>query len=112
MRQAKIAVAGATGRLGRHVVEVLGAEGHEVVPIARSADVDRAHLIDEHVSPGSVQVDFRAEDRGLRGSGHRGDDKRGEQDPVALDRDRVPGAALLMPGGVLGGPQPVQVTTH
>ena len=40
MRPAKIAVAGATGRLGRHVVEVLGAEGYEVVPIARSAGVD------------------------------------------------------------------------
>jgi dTDP-4-dehydrorhamnose reductase len=40
MQRAKIAVAGATGRLGRHVVEVLGAEGHEVVPIARSAGVD------------------------------------------------------------------------
>jgi len=40
MRQAKIAVAGATGRLGRHVVGVLGAAGHEVVPISRSAGVD------------------------------------------------------------------------
>src|SRR6266480_8106054 len=40
MRQAKIAVAGATGRLGRHVVGVLGAAGHKVVPISRSAGVD------------------------------------------------------------------------
>ena len=40
MQPAKIAVAGATGRLGRHVVGVLGAAGHEVVPISRSADVD------------------------------------------------------------------------
>jgi uncharacterized protein YbjT (DUF2867 family) len=40
MQQAKIAVAGATGRLGRHVVDVLGAAGHEVVPISRSVDVD------------------------------------------------------------------------
>ena len=40
MHQAKIAVAGATGRLGRHVVGVLGAAGHEVVPISRSAGVD------------------------------------------------------------------------
>ena len=36
----KIAVAGATGRVGRHVVEILAAEGHEVVPISRSAGVD------------------------------------------------------------------------
>jgi uncharacterized protein YbjT (DUF2867 family) len=36
----KIAVAGATGRVGRHVVEVLEADGHEVVPISRSHGVD------------------------------------------------------------------------
>jgi nucleoside-diphosphate-sugar epimerase len=31
----KIAVAGATARVGRHLVAVLEAEGHEVVPISR-----------------------------------------------------------------------------
>jgi uncharacterized protein YbjT (DUF2867 family) len=36
----KIAVSGATGRLGRPLVEVLEAQGHEVVPIARSKGVD------------------------------------------------------------------------
>ena len=36
----KIAVAGATGRLGRHVVEVLQGQGHEVVPISRAQGVD------------------------------------------------------------------------
>jgi len=36
----KIAVAGATGRVGRHVVDVLESEGHEVVPISRSGGVD------------------------------------------------------------------------
>ena len=36
----KIAVAGATGRVGRHVVDVLEANGHEVVYIARSTGVD------------------------------------------------------------------------
>ncbi len=36
----RIAVAGATGRVGRHVVEVLEAAGHEVVPISRSHGVD------------------------------------------------------------------------
>ena len=36
----RIAVAGATGRVGRHVVEVLRANGHEVVPIARATGVD------------------------------------------------------------------------
>jgi uncharacterized protein YbjT (DUF2867 family) len=38
--QRKIAVAGATGRVGRHVVDVLHEQGHEVVPISRSNGVD------------------------------------------------------------------------
>ena len=36
----KIAVAGATGRVGRHVVDVLEAGGHDVVAISRSTGVD------------------------------------------------------------------------
>ena len=40
MQQPKIAVAGATGQVGRHVVDLLTAAGHEVVPISRSAGVD------------------------------------------------------------------------
>jgi uncharacterized protein YbjT (DUF2867 family) len=36
----KIAVAGATGRVGRHVVDVLNERGHDVVAISRSAGVD------------------------------------------------------------------------
>src|ERR687888_2111637 len=36
----KIAVAGATGRVGRHVVELLRARGHEVVAMSRSTGVD------------------------------------------------------------------------
>jgi uncharacterized protein YbjT (DUF2867 family) len=36
----KIAVTGATGRVGRHVVDVLESGGHEVVPISRSGGVD------------------------------------------------------------------------
>jgi uncharacterized protein YbjT (DUF2867 family) len=36
----RIAVAGATGRVGRHIVSVLTEQGHHVVPIARSAGVD------------------------------------------------------------------------
>ena len=37
---ARIAVAGATGRVGRHVVDVLEGDGHEVVAISRSRGVD------------------------------------------------------------------------
>ena len=36
----KIGVAGATGRVGRHVVDVLQAEGHDVVAMSRSGGVD------------------------------------------------------------------------
>jgi uncharacterized protein YbjT (DUF2867 family) len=36
----KIAVAGATGRVGRHVVDVLEERGYDVVAISRSAGVD------------------------------------------------------------------------
>jgi len=39
-REKKIAVAGATGRLGHHTVEVLRERGHEVVPISRGTGVD------------------------------------------------------------------------
>jgi uncharacterized protein YbjT (DUF2867 family) len=45
----RIAVTGATGRVGRHVVDVLEAGGHEVVPISRSTGVDvitRAGLVE------------------------------------------------------------------
>ena len=36
----KIAVAGATGRVGHHIVDVLQARGHDVVPMSRSQGVD------------------------------------------------------------------------
>lgn len=39
-QHSKIAVAGATGRLGRHVVDVLREQGHEVVEMSRSQGVD------------------------------------------------------------------------
>jgi uncharacterized protein YbjT (DUF2867 family) len=40
MAREKIAVAGATGRLGHHAVEILRERGHEVVPISRGNGVD------------------------------------------------------------------------
>jgi uncharacterized protein YbjT (DUF2867 family) len=40
METRKIAVTGATGRVGRHVVDVLSAQGHEVVPASRTTGVD------------------------------------------------------------------------
>jgi uncharacterized protein YbjT (DUF2867 family) len=40
MAAMKIAVAGATGRLGPHIVDVLEERGHEVVPMSRATGVD------------------------------------------------------------------------
>ncbi|WP_049566908.1 SDR family oxidoreductase [Nonomuraea sp. SBT364] len=40
MSTMKLAVAGATGRLGRHVVDVLTERGHQVVPMSRATGVD------------------------------------------------------------------------
>ena len=40
MAAKKIAVAGATGRVGHHVVDVLTERGYEVVPMSRSGGVD------------------------------------------------------------------------
>ena len=37
MSSMRIAVAGATGTVGRHVVAVATERGHEVVPLARAA---------------------------------------------------------------------------
>src|SRR5438046_2812838 len=39
-RSQKIAVTGATGRVGSHLVEILARRGHDVVSIARSTGVD------------------------------------------------------------------------
>jgi uncharacterized protein YbjT (DUF2867 family) len=39
-RSQRIAVIGATGRLGSHLAEILAKRGHDVVPIARSKGVD------------------------------------------------------------------------
>ena len=40
----RIAVAGATGTVGRHVVAVATERGHEVVPLARAAGVDATQV--------------------------------------------------------------------
>ena len=40
MNARKIAIAGASGRLGRHLVDVAEERGHEVVPISRTHGVD------------------------------------------------------------------------
>ena len=39
-RSQRIAVTGATGRVGSHLVEILEQHGHDLIPIARSKGVD------------------------------------------------------------------------
>ena len=55
----KIAVAGATGRVGRHIVDILEAQGHEVAAIARSRGVDvvTGAGLDEALSGAEVVID-------------------------------------------------------
>ena len=55
----KIAVTGATGRVGRHVVDVLETQGHEVAAIARRRGVDviTGEGLDEALAGASCIVD-------------------------------------------------------
>jgi len=55
----KIAVAGGTGRVGEHVVDVLGERGYEAVPIARSKGVDviTGDGLDDAVAGAQVIID-------------------------------------------------------
>jgi uncharacterized protein YbjT (DUF2867 family) len=57
--KSKIAVAGATGRVGRHVVDVLTERGQEVVPISRSTGVDviTGEGLPEALSGAEVAID-------------------------------------------------------
>src|SRR5579862_7857045 len=55
----KIAVAGATGRLGRHIAEVLAERGHEVAAISRATGVDviTGGGLDEALAGAEVIID-------------------------------------------------------
>jgi uncharacterized protein YbjT (DUF2867 family) len=57
--QKKIAVAGATGRVGSHLVDILESEGHDVVSIARSRGVDviTGEGLDEALAGVDVLID-------------------------------------------------------
>ena len=72
-RTKKIAVAGATGRVGRHVVDVLEAEGHDVVGMSRSLGVEC--IIDVATQPSPDQQAatefFTAAARNLQEAGER-----------------------------------------
>ena len=59
MQTQKIAVTGATGRVGSHLVEILEQRGHDVVPIARSRGVDvvSGEGLDEALSGTEIIID-------------------------------------------------------
>src|SRR3954467_9174712 len=58
-RSPKIAVTGATGRVGSHLVEILEQRGHDVVSIARSRGVDviSAEGLDEALAGAETIID-------------------------------------------------------
>ncbi|MFE3545121.1 SDR family oxidoreductase [Nocardia sp. NPDC059177] len=57
--QQKIAVAGATGRLGKHVVDVLNERGHEVVAFSRAngVDIETGAGLDEALTGVDIVID-------------------------------------------------------
>src|SRR3954465_6162308 len=61
-RSHKIAVTGATGRVGSHLVEILEQRGHDVVPIARSKGVDvvSGEGLDEALAGAETIIDAAA----------------------------------------------------
>jgi uncharacterized protein YbjT (DUF2867 family) len=89
----KIAVAGATGRLGHHLVDVLTADGHDVVAMSRATGVDIVSgaglaaalpgvecIIDAATGPSPDQEEatafFTSAARNLQEAGERADVKR------------------------------------
>jgi uncharacterized protein YbjT (DUF2867 family) len=127
--QKKIAVAGATGRVGRHVVDVLEAEGHDVVPIARSRGVDIVTgegldaalagveaVIDAATGPSPEEQAatefFTSAARNLQTAGERAGVRRiVVVSIIGVDRSRggYGAAKLAHEGALLAGPIPVRV---
>jgi uncharacterized protein YbjT (DUF2867 family) len=125
----KIAVAGGTGRVGRHVVEVLEARGHEVVPISRSRGVDLVGgkglaealsgveaVVDAASGPspeqGAATDFFTAATRNLQEMGHRAGVKRiVVVSIIGIDRFKGGYAAAKQAHekAMLAGPVPVRI---
>lgn len=125
----KIAVAGATGRVGRHVVDFAQEQGHEVVAISRSGGVDVVTgaglaaalegaevIIDVSSTPSPEQQEatgfFTAAARNLHEAGH----KAGVKQMVVPSIIGIDGSAagynaakLVHEKSVLAGPIPAQI---
>jgi uncharacterized protein YbjT (DUF2867 family) len=125
----KVAVAGATGRVGRHVVDVLEAAGHDVVAMSRSTGVDV--VTGEGLAPALAGVDcivdvstgpspereaatefFTAAARNLHEAGQRAGVRRMVVvSIIGIDRSTVGYnvAKVAHEQAMLAGPIPVQV---
>ena len=113
----KIAVAGATSRVGRHVVDVVKAAGLDVVPMSRASGVDVVTgtglgealagvecVIDAATGPSPEQG---AATEFFTAAARRGDALRIEavSDPADPDRDVFEKGGLLPgPDAILAGP--------
>ena len=127
--QQRIAVAGATGRVGHHVVDVLRERGHDVVPIARAHGIDVITgdgladalvgvdvIIDAAASPSGEQQDaiafFTTASRNLHEAGARAGVGRMVVVSI-INADRFTSgylpAALAHERAALAGPIPARV---
>lgn len=129
----KIAVAGATGRVGRHVVDVLESRGHVVVPMSRASGVDVITgggmaealagvelIIDVATGPSPDQAEatefFTTATRNLQGAGERAGVRRIVVVSI-IGIDRFTGgsyggyyaAKLAHEQAMLAGPIPVRI---
>lgn len=126
----RIAVAGATGRVGANVVDVLAEQGHEVVPMSRSAGVDivSGAGLDDALAGVEVVIDaastpspdkeeatafFTAAARNLHAAGARAGVRRlVVVSIIGIDRGFTGGyaaAKLLHERAALAGPVPTQL---
>src|SRR4051794_35495154 len=123
----RIAVAGATGRVGRHVVDVLNEGGHEAVPMSRATGVNLITgeglaealigadaIIDAATAPtpDGAEEFFKAATKNLQEQGERAGVKRIVVVSI-VNTDRVhggyPEAKVAHEQAMLAGPIPVTI---
>jgi uncharacterized protein YbjT (DUF2867 family) len=125
----RIAVAGATGRVGRHVVDVLNEGGHDVVRMSRATGVDVVSgdgladaltgadvIIDTATGPSpdeqAASEFFLASTKNLQEQGERAGVKRIVVVSI-VNTDRLPGgysvAKVKHEQAMLAGPVPVKI---
>ena len=127
--QMRIAVAGATGRVGRHIVDVFEERGHDVVAMSRSSGVDVVTgeglaealagvdiIVDAATGPSPDEAEatafFTASARNLQEAGERAGARRIAMVSI-IGIDRFTGgyqaAKLVQERELLAGPLPVNI---